>query len=709
MVSDNSQGSNAGQPAPQPGQPGYQPNQAARVAAINAFRARAHPRPTDRVLTESYLVQNDWDVERAYQFFLHDSHIRSNQAPPTQLLTALATSNAPAPHPNTNLFVDVAATNGTATETLDRMPLGTGTSEELRRVAVEQFRDAIIDDHQETLSVDEAVLLMFLADWDMGIALEQYKSRDVSLDRLHVHFDRLRSDETNALVGSTEDRARQERQDERLAMLVNITTRSDFGSVQNFLAGVKFNLIKAIIKWFKTGIPVTNKKRADKEKVRKDTKKKPIPFPDPNDVVAKPIDNKWGASLDFYRRVLAYSGPTTEIPLPPLREELGDREDRAFGYLVDPDRAPLHAGSYFVEEYFVVEEFHNGKYWHNRFMKEKTFKWPEFDKKDGSSSDSEKVDDKRVLFDFKNPKHVEALSSWRRQIFSRSTGLLKRRGTQVFQPVELGFLWNLLQEAYAEWLKTDPEDGATMPVSRNQLQQWTEALNEEFAGTTLGEDNAQLRHERNWRAVGTQLKRMPEFTEAFDLPRDERWIKAKNAKQGGQKAGKKILSGQEYFEKQTKDIAKGRKMLAGAKSYTKWDSAAARSKEMDTVVAGDSETTMQRKAHEKRSIQKLLKMISDQTAAATKRRADQAAAGDDSGKKDVLSGLKAFDADGGPDAGDSEDENAAITKRKRASDGQDSGANKRRKAAYDKTAADDTDEEEEELEEEDGTAGSDDD
>lgn len=436
---------------------------------------------------------------------------------------------------------------------LPRMP---HSIEQERLFAATQLRNYIWGRVQVVVSPTQAVLLMHLAGWDYGRAVADFSSYDDALNRLHLEFDRMRSGEGRTISRDVAVNGAQERQSERLAILLSITHRPDWGSVQNFLVGCEFNLIAAIFKWFFYGIAVSTKK-PDQKKVRLDAYRNPLPLPSPLEVVPLPFDRNWAQEPDFYRRVLGSSVNDDSIAPPPLRME--DR-CRAFGYLLFPDRSAIQPGAYHVEDYFVVEIIAKNRYVHSRFSKPEVkkgkgggkFLWPKLaagpnnsNAPDNNTNDT----DNRVVFDFTNKEHVDLLNAWRRQIFARNTGVLVRPGSQEWQPIELALLYQLVEEFFEQYIATHgaPDDPDWhLPCPRSKLEEFTDALNATFVGTQPG---TAIRGERTAEATQTQMRRIAPLCADFSVPEDRTWFAQKEKAQ------------KDYRREQRKNVALGKELL----------------------------------------------------------------------------------------------------------------------------------------------------
>lgn len=679
----------AGQSRPQVGQNGFQPTEVQRNGFLRALRQLLQPHAVHRFLLVRHLRLANWNVQAAYDTLVAERNTRlglpvpapSAVAQPAVQTQAQGPGPATAAVPNAGGAGNAAATQDAADahRIIDFMPYSPSNFEQERRWAAVVFRDQIqgLPNNSATLSVSQSVLLLQLADWDVGQALDDWAGLDDALDRLHVAFDRMRSPEGDKVAQYKKDRARSERQDERLAILINLTGRPDWRSLQLFLMQqCQWDLVKAVTIWFRSGIPVA-KKAKDKAMTRKDSRQNKIPAPSDKDILADPADKKWASEPAFYRRVSDFSREDL-VPIPPLHED--DRETRPYGHLINPQRGTIQAGHYFVEDHFVVEYISKGKYWYNRFQKRsvgkggKPFKWPKFGRGYGvvasSDSDSDPNAEDKILFDFSDATHVSKLNAWRRQQFARATGVMRRKGSQRWEPMENALLHSLIKGYYDK-----RASGETGPVkmSLGRLNDITKFLNEAFVGTRPGAATA-IRGERTPTSVGTQMRRFFPIIRDFGVKADDAWF-SKNRK----------ISKDEYKARQAQDL------IDGTAQYKDWDPTEQRppvaggdgdsgsesdaAEYDDKIVDGDDEATKERKRHESRSEKKPIKAARKSAAAARAAEAERKAAGTDDEETgvDVLGNLptEGGSEDGDSDVEDEAGEAKAGKKRKRGGDDDD--------------------------------------
>ncbi|KPI43811.1 uncharacterized protein AB675_6328 [Cyphellophora attinorum] len=669
------------QAALQPGQPGFVPSRVQLEAFNRAFRRVLWPRTVYNEMRERHLRLNHWDVQAAIWSFLQEElemlppqsrplnslagtippylddsagPLRSTRDKIRSLIAAASlpaptssasTSNAPVS--STQKAVDDQYPPARLALLVRGMPRNPGNIEQERRDTARYLRETLVNRNQlrlKKLSISQAVLLMHLADWDIGQALGDWKNLDEALDRLHLHFDRMRSGEGTSPSSEVTINGKQERQSERLAILLAITTRPDWGSLQAFLADHRFDLVASIVDWYKAGIPVAPKpkKKAEGNKVCKDVFSNEIPLPNQQDVVAPNVDNLWAPERAFYRRVSEYTGGDDSIPPTPMRE---DDRDRAFGFLLHPDRHAPQPGNYHAESYFVTEAISKNRYFHKRFA-QPAFKWPKIGAGYGNDNKPEEdVGDetKKVVFDFSNKDHVEKLSNWRRQDFSRTTGILTRTGAQHWQPVELAKLYKMVEAYYEEYISShaSPSDKPNwiLPVSAGMLLQWTDALNEAFVGTRPGGGSA-IRWERTSEGVGTQVRRTRPITEDFNIPEDKAWFAKKGAFHSHTEQRKLVLQGKDQLAEWDPEAERKKTSDATPAPATgKLGKQPLRVEDDTASDPNDSDATKERKAHTKRSRAVLVRQAEERRRKDAERRKQNAQdepAVDD--KEDVLSG-----------------------------------------------------------------------
>lgn len=85
---------------------------------------------------------------------------------------------------------------------IDFMPYSASNSEQGRRSATVVFHDELQGrpNNFATLSASQSVLLLKLADWDIGQALDEWTGLDNAFYRLHIAFGRMRSPEDDKVA-----------------------------------------------------------------------------------------------------------------------------------------------------------------------------------------------------------------------------------------------------------------------------------------------------------------------------------------------------------------------------------------------------------------------------------------------------------------------------------------------------------------------------
>ncbi|ETN46022.1 uncharacterized protein HMPREF1541_00205 [Cyphellophora europaea CBS 101466] len=586
-----------------PGQPGFLPTQRQRLAYERVLRRLLQPHVVHRHLMFRHLILNNWDVDAAHTSLL--AEINQRRGLPGSVAPALpqATANNPVTPTDTN----------EAHRIIDDLPSETYHEDE-RRAAAVKFRDLILSlpgAMRATLSISEAVLLLHLAGWDMHVAREEWRGHDDALNRLHVNFDRMRSPEGTKVIRKAS--GEQERQDERLALLIALTGRADWRSLQLFLQSedVQFNVVHAIVIWFRTGIGAARAKRD--QKTRRDSLQQELPMPSAKSTFAPVPDNSWRQEAEFFRRVNDFDPANDNlVPLPPLRED--NRGKRPFGFLIEPDRTPLQAGRYFAEEYFTVDYITGGKYKAVSFSR-KEYKWPRLD---DSSTDSEDKDKPR--YDFSKEDDIKKINAFRRQPFSRATGVLIRKGSQVWFPIENALLHQSLKNAFEKHQQAhgNSANAPKFGVSDQLIQQLADGLNDAFVGTRPGA-TAAIRGERTAEAVATQSRRFFPNVEEFGIPMDSNWFNKKRK-----------VSAEKYKANQREELKQGLATLVSwivSKERTAQghvDESAADGENYDAgIESDDDEATKERKRHDNRSLMKLIRENQEKVEAAKKRRAAQ--------------------------------------------------------------------------------------
>ena len=120
-------------------------------------------------------------------------------------------------------------------------------AEQERRDAALAFRIAIEKSSMGTviLSPSQAVLFLYLNAWDLGDAVALWNSQSLRANyKVLAQFDGMRTQLDRQIM--IDDRVVLRAQDERLALLLNITGRPDWYSLRERLVEADWNLIEAV-------------------------------------------------------------------------------------------------------------------------------------------------------------------------------------------------------------------------------------------------------------------------------------------------------------------------------------------------------------------------------------------------------------------------------------------------------------------------------
>jgi hypothetical protein len=446
------------------------------------------------------------------------------------------------------------------------IPVNRNTEKERRYTALD-FRIHVQNSTQNTatLSPSMAVLLLHLSGWDIDKAKEKFHGVNHSRRLLARTFDRMRlpiddeQEEEKAkgkgkakakakAKGKDKEKEKEKKQaaartkmaqDERLAEFITITSRSDWYSLRLCLERFKWDLVAAVNHWFVQGVrpftkqPVVHGNKVDGNRV--DYNLAPLVKPLVEVCRATPVgEGGWLPEPDLFDPTEddgnSSSGEDDEQHLIPQE----DRQ-RINGFLIDDNRdtAKKHCAD---PNKFLLEYISKGKYWTNRFKKETTFKWPQMTDK-GSKKTSKKL----VSFDWKNPKHVDFLNTWRRQAISRATGLKAREPAQQWSQEELDFLYALSEELLDEKMADNPgmsrDELLPMTVSAEKKIEWMDRINAEFTDT-MPQGATKLRTDRKAPAIMTQRARTQAIVDDFKVKGDKVWFaKQKAATKEATKAG----------------------------------------------------------------------------------------------------------------------------------------------------------------------------
>ena len=431
-----------------------------------------------------------------------------------------------------------------------------GTFENNRRDAarlllVEINRD-ILGPYRIRLSVSAALLLLYEATWDVQQASRNFNMQE-AMGRLHIRFDRTRSLEQRPFARPSSHEVvdaathhTQERQDERLALMLNITDRPDVASVVSHLQAHRWNLPAALNDWFRNGIPVVQPTRG-RPQIRLNMDMTPRAVPAANSV-RPPLNQDvtmFSAEPAEYTNAEDYQGPAAE-------GELRQLDHRQNGFFIQRDlRRPLQLGCEDSSR-LSYEHTQHGKVKLKRF-KEKCFVWAEFGGrkqpfKPAEGQSHKPSAERPVTFDFNDPAHLKIYNKCFCQNRHRITGVLEREQHQPWSVAERLRLLRHHQQAWDRLLR----DNIPVPAGQKRRikytkergNRWTADLNKRFKGTS-----EKRNHSRSRGAVNTQRTRMSECIGRFNVEPDQAWFDKETAKR------RKLLAN-ETAEERRKRLAK---------------------------------------------------------------------------------------------------------------------------------------------------------
>ena len=515
---------------------------AGRQRVVRIVRERLRPHLAHGPLIERYLRVYSWDIDRATAQYQADrASIQNNppapvpHMPPPAAPVGLAQPFPPPARASTaaagtessgseSSIGDSASDSDSASEEklinamrAAAVPYSENIEQE-RRDAALALRKHLQENKNVKLSCSQAVLLLLLAQWDLGRAAAEFKSLKDASCRLHVHFDHMRSSlpRRTAMVKGDD----QFRQDERLALFNSITERADWWSLCLFLKERDYDLVKAVADWYNSGVPpVKHPKHGMGFGIRVDPLLRPRAMPE--EASTRPpehADQDWAPELDVFATEGICKRYKLKIVERPPRK-------RVFGSIINEHFDTVQPGEA-NDLLYLMEYFSKQTYRKNRF-KNKKYNWDELKGRSGDATNvestvapedihegtaieqtegivEEAVDPgspqhphnepppsapmgSQLQFDFDLRKHVSDLNSYRRQSAIRITGIRKRGAAQAWVAAESGFLfWLHLQHLC--WLMVENVDKAKsklMPfvVTEFLLQEWTDRMNAMFRGT----------------------------------------------------------------------------------------------------------------------------------------------------------------------------------------------------------------------------------
>ena len=459
-----------------------------------------------------------------------------------------------------------------------------GTFENNRREAARQMlaelNHGILGPFRIRLSVSAALLLLYEASWDIQQAARNFNWQE-AMGRLHIRFDRTRSLEqrpfarpSSHTVVDAATHHTQERQDERLALMLNITDRPDVDSVVAHLQAHQWNLPAALNDWFRSGIPVVHPTRG-RPHVRLNIDMTPRAVPAANSV-RPPLNQDvtmFSPEPAEYMHAVDYQGPAAGREL----RQLGHRQN---GFFISRDlRRPLQLG---CEDFsrLSYEHTQHGKVKLKRFL-DPCFVWPETGQRKQPFKPAEGETHKPsaarpVTFNFDDREHLKLYNKSFSQNRHRITGVLEREETQPWSVAERLRLLRHHQRAWDQLLRDDGPVPAgqkrRIKYTKQRGDRWTADLNRRYKGTSKKRN-----HSRSRGAVNTQRTRMSECVGRFNVEPDQAWFDKEAAKR------RKLLAN-ETAEERRKRLAKE------AQEQKEWDEAdKALNEEWDQEDAAEEE------------------------------------------------------------------------------------------------------------------------
>ena len=536
---------------------------AGRQRIIGIFRERLRPHLAHGPLIERYLGVHGWDIDRATAQYQADrASIQNNPLPPVPHIppppgSGLPTQPLPPPSASTR-GNGITASQPSAAESathadpsseenlIDAMRAASipysDDIEQERRDAALALRKHVEENKDVKLSCTQAVLLLFLAQWDLGKAAADFQGLKDALCRLHVHFDAMRSKlpRSTAMIKGDD----QFRQDKRLALFSSITERADWWSLCLFLKERYYDLVKAIADWYNEGVPpVQHPKHAMGFGIRVDHLLRPRTMPEEASTqVPEHADQNWAPELDVFAREAICLGYKLKTADRPARK-------RVFGSIINERFDTVQPGET-NKMLYLVEYFSKQRYRKNRFENKK-YNWSELNGRSGDPWNLESTvapedilegtaieqtegiveetvepgspqlphnepppgefTGSQLQFDFNLRKHITDLNSYRQQSASRITGIRKRAAAQAWVASESGYLYWLHLERLC-WLMAENADKPkkkllSFIVPEAVLQDWADRMNAKFSGTKP-KGAKRPRRDRGSGGLNTQRRRI---------------------------------------------------------------------------------------------------------------------------------------------------------------------------------------------------------
>ena len=523
---------------------GGQLSQGEQETRLQELRDLLYPQITTNALLRQFLEAARWNVERAHARWttIRERVLAGDNASDSDSSFSLSSLSSSSSKNSGNLRQNIDA----GVE-LERLPFNNNVEQE-RRDAALFLRLQIEELHNVVLSRAEAVLLLQLADWDLGTAIATFENHEEARNRLRIAFDGMRT--------NTYD---ENQQSARLARLLEITERSDWLALKICLQKVKWDLVQAVIDWHKTGIvPLKNDvvpRGSTREKphwaCRVDTNGRVRSRPTEEECTAASEEDAsaWADDTVDFTNPDAKQSPTPIIPGKDDEMSAKDRK-RSPGFI-------LHYRPYQPQKpcpvdtkKFLLEYIQNGTYRFDLFQHEMFF-WPDRvdstpeDRDDESDSDASASSSDSVTsssrldrpkpakavahFDWATSSHMQIYNNWRRQNFVRIRGDSFRPRAQQWVQEELDYIYEINQDWFNDLKEQHPyqtrkELLETTEITITVKRDWTRRMNERFTGTTP-QGAKGPRWDRNFTAIMTQRSRIPRLHVHFRVNPDKKWLK----------------------------------------------------------------------------------------------------------------------------------------------------------------------------------------
>ena len=500
-------------------------------------------------------MRANWDVDRAERQWRHyATHLRHERqvAQQTPAPSGLAAPPSPPAAPPSQPHAGPAspdANSPTSTnpinldpeflDELRRSPLSFALGEAGVRDAANAFRDAIEEQHSVVLSIGEVICHLHHHKFDFGLALNAFASIRAARRELHLFYDGLRRPQDGVNDSIHKSKC--------LQVLTEITRRNDWLSLKFALEKAGWNLIKAIIRWFKKGIPVFDQKDISPSKrrtkgwgLRADRWARPIQPPSAESTVARPGElGEWAADWDDFADAGDSDSPEPLIYgqrwRDDMKEAAKDEKDRSHfvrklrgrqeGFLLNFDPRPLRAG-FIAPSAFRIEWFARGRYWVKIFTKDRfDLKRPErsdeSDSTEVSGSESSGPEEiPAVEFDPMDTKHIAALNAWRTSTRWLAGQQTLAEKSQRWTEEELKLLYDLMSEEFDKLKKKYPWIPRTellpLDLPNDIKKSWEKQFKERFAGRIM--PNEQFpRRARKIGGIIQQRTRYPKLAVHFRI------------------------------------------------------------------------------------------------------------------------------------------------------------------------------------------------